>query len=170
MKNLIMMIGLPASGKSTFRNYICDKYDSTVVISSDDCIEKEGNKKSLTYNQVFHDKDVQSYCKRYTEEIFINAIENNKDILIDRTNLTIKSRRKIISRLPSDYKIHYVWFNLPRCFINHNMFERYMNTEKIISKNIVDDMENWFQEPLEHEYHTLTIIDENNNNYDFEME
>lgn len=170
MKNLIMLIGLPASGKSTFRKYICEKYNDIIVVSNDDYIEEKGMEKSLTYNQAFHDKEVQSECKTYIENIFTKAMEENKDILIDRTSLTMKSRKRVISRLPSDYKIHYVWFNIPRCYVNHNMFERYLSTGKIISKNIVDDMENWFQPPIESEYHTLTIIDENNNNYNFCLE
>lgn len=45
MKNFIMFIGLPGAGKSTLRNIICENNPDISVISTDDCLEKEGKEK-----------------------------------------------------------------------------------------------------------------------------
>ena len=69
-KELILMIGFPASGKSTISNILC-KYNSFKNVSND--IHKNEFNKFL---------DV--------------CMKNNHDIVIDNTNLSIDSRKKII--------------------------------------------------------------------------
>ncbi|AXH72845.1 MAG: AAA domain protein [Caudoviricetes sp.] len=169
MCNIIVMIGLPASGKSTFRNYICSNYTDMVVISNDDCLEYHAKLQGVSYNAIFHDNDVQDTCKNYLKDLFSTSLEERKNILIDKTNLTLKSRNRILSILPKEYKVHYVWFDIPRYVIDFNIFERYINTGKNIPKKVIDDMEKFYQEPVETEYDTLTIINEDYN-YNFILE
>ena len=71
-----ILIGLPGSGKSYFtRKYKNDK--NTVIISSDEIrLNNYGNIFNLTTN-----KKVFNKVYKYTR----NAVENNKNIIIDAT-------------------------------------------------------------------------------------
>lgn len=80
--------------------------------------------------------------------------------MVDRTNLTKKSRNGLLSQLPREYTKHFVYFDIPRCYVNHNIFERFLATGKTIPSSVIDDMETWLQFPLTEEYDTLSIIDE----------
>jgi bifunctional polynucleotide phosphatase/kinase len=73
VKEIIVMVGYPGSGKSTITQYINNNYDYT-IINQDTCKTK----------------------KKCIKEC-INAIKNNKSIIIDNTNPDIKSRQEYIN-------------------------------------------------------------------------
>lgn len=105
---LVIMVGLPGSGKSTL---IRQKYPNHVVVSSDDIIEKLGKDEGKTYDEVF-----QKYIGRATGEmksIFRQAIKDNRDIVWDQTNLSKKKRRGILQQVPDNYRVIAVVFNIP---------------------------------------------------------
>lgn len=89
MKELRILIGLSASGKSTYTKNIADERSHVVVVSSDDIRAELSNRADQSRNaevfQIFH--------KRIDE-----ALKNNDDVCVvaDATNITIKSRRPII--------------------------------------------------------------------------
>lgn len=160
MPKIIILIGLPASGKSTWRNNYIVKNSNTIVISNDDCLEKIGKEKRLTYNQSIHDNDIQEYCKKYRNDLMKYGFDNDIDIIVDMTNMSKKSRNRSKGNVPKSYQIDYVLFDIPRCIINHNNFERYISTGKYISDYVYSIMENNFEWPDEKEYDSLEIIKE----------
>ncbi|MDX1373761.1 MAG: ATP-binding protein, partial [Nitrososphaeraceae archaeon] len=94
---VVMLIGLPCSGKSTIR----DKYPNHGVLSWDDTMESmtEG----ATYGEKFKncdDKKVRQELNNQRNRL----ISEKKDVIIDMTNLTRKSRRKRLNPFPASYK------------------------------------------------------------------
>ena len=94
---VIVLIGLPCSGKSTVRA----EFPNHEVISRDDIIESlyEGE----TYNEKFaksDDKEIRKVLEARKKAL----ISEKKDVIIDMTNLTRKSRRKRLSSFPKSYK------------------------------------------------------------------
>ena len=57
MSELIMLCGIPTSGKSTYVEKLkkLDYWKDAVVLSTDNYIEKQAQRLGLTYNQVFDD-------------------------------------------------------------------------------------------------------------------
>lgn len=89
MKELRILIGLSASGKSTYIKNIANERSHVVIVSSNDIRAELSNRANQSRNaevfQIFH--------KRIDE-----ALKNNDDVccVCDATDITIKSRRPII--------------------------------------------------------------------------
>lgn len=85
---LWVMCGLSGSGKSTIAKKLAQEHENTVIVSSDQIREE------LTgdyENQDRNDEVFQVFHKRIRENL-----ENNKNVIADATNLTMKSRRAIL--------------------------------------------------------------------------
>ena len=97
MPVLYMLVGLPGSGKSTFaKNLFGFNY------STDSVVESIANLQGKTYNQVFFDwiKVAQNQMNENLEV----AIQHKDDVIWDQTNLTAKSRKSKLSKIPKDYR------------------------------------------------------------------
>lgn len=98
---LIMMCGLPTSGKSTYVKNL-PSYYSSIILSTDDYIEEEAKRQNLTYNQIF-EQTIDDATKELELQLQY-AIEYQKSVIYDQTNLTVKTRKKKLSRFPDSYK------------------------------------------------------------------
>lgn len=93
-----VMMGMPASGKSTLVSQlmkICD--DFTFYYSTDAYIDGIAAAQGKTYNDVFSD-----HIKDATREMnnaLKAAINNERDIVWDQTNLTVGKRKHIVDNL-----------------------------------------------------------------------
>jgi predicted kinase len=108
MSKCTILIGAPATGKSTW----CDTVRTSVILSSDAVIEDIAEQYGFTYDQVFSD------LIRFAETVFwrklYNWAEQGVDLVIDRTNMSVKSRKKIIDLLkPHGYQFEAVVFPVP---------------------------------------------------------
>ena len=108
MPEIVFLIGFPGSGKST---YYDNYYPSYMKISTDMFIESYASSINRTYKDVF--KDYYKTAENNMNELFDFCIQHNKDMVVDRTNLYFKSRNKFISKLPSNYTVKYVYFDVP---------------------------------------------------------
>ena len=86
----VMLIGLPASGKSTFVDSVVPL--NFVVVSSDDHVEVMADNLGLTYSEAF--KDVIKEATNRKDADFEFAVANKQSMVLDMTNLSKKSRRK----------------------------------------------------------------------------
>jgi predicted kinase len=140
---IIIMVGLPGAGKSTL---ISNKYPNHVIVSSDDIIEKLATGEDKTYDEVF--KQFIGKATFEMKEIFKNAIENNKNIVWDQTNLTKKKRRNILNQVPSHYKKIAIVLNIP----DKLRYERTAGRKgKSIPSHIMQSMEQSYQSPTKDE-------------------
>jgi predicted kinase len=109
MPKLYMLIGVPASGKSTWlkKNMSPDG----VIVSSDDHVERLAAMQGKTYNEAFN--DVASDATRAMMTDLSDAIAAQKDIYWDQTNTGEKSRAKKLKQVPSNYEKVAVYFPTP---------------------------------------------------------
>ena len=107
MKTLYMLIGMPASGKSTwFKNIVADK-SSVTYLSTDQYIETYAAVQGKTYNEVF-DEYIETATNLMLLESEI-ASHSENDVYFDQTNLTVKSRKKKLSWFPDHRKVAVVF-------------------------------------------------------------
>jgi len=110
MPELIMLCGIPTSGKSTYVEKLkkLDYWKDAVVLSTDNYIEKYAKRVGQTYNEVFD--DIIPEATRELELELNMAKEKGKNIIWDQTNLSVKTRKKKLSKLPSFYHRDAVYF------------------------------------------------------------
>ena len=96
---IVVLSGLPGSGKTTIRKSI--EYKNFSHVSSDDYIEYYAKSRGLSYSQVF--EELIKYANTYANMVYDNAVMQSRDIIVDRTNLTKKSRSRWVSQLGNKY-------------------------------------------------------------------
>lgn len=152
-----IMVGLPASGKSTWRER---NGKGLEVISTDDLIEAHAKMLGLTYDQVFSD-NIPIAEDRFWGAI-TDAVKNKRNIIIDRTNLIVKSRRRILSKLTKDYSKRAVVFMPPRDSVERDEHKRRLvgRPGKTIPMNILTMMEKQFELPTKDEgFDSVQVFD-----------
>ena len=144
MPELVMLAGIPTSGKSTYvkRLLKIPYWSNAVVLSTEDYSEKEAQRLNLTYNEIFD--DVISDATRQLEIAFIEAKDKGKDIIFDQTNLSKKTRRKKLSKLPSCYRRTAVWFQID---LEEALKRNKTREGKFIPESILKRMYHQFEVP-----------------------
>jgi predicted kinase len=103
-----MLIGVPASGKSTWR----EQYEGTAaVISTDDIIEQTAAASGRTYNDAFK-KNIK-FATEIANAKAKHAFATDEDVIWDQTNLTAKSRKPKLALVPEHYEKIAVVFLTP---------------------------------------------------------
>ena len=113
-KCLIMMIGLPASGKTYLRKVIIDNYPNFKFVNSD----MKLNKNTIsTENNLLFDNMIYSH----------NNTQNITHIIDDNTNLDFTKRQLILDEYKNYYKIAIVFtHNIDVCtFLNYMRMYKY---------------------------------------------
>ena len=137
MSECVMLAGIPCSGKSTYVEKLkkIPYWENAVVLSTDAYIEKQAQRMGMTYNQIFD--DVIDNATRELELAFIEAKDKGKNIIYDQTNLTVKTRKKKLSKLPSFYARGVIYFEISL----EEALERNKNREgKFIPESILKRM------------------------------
>lgn len=106
MPEAIFLIGVPTSGKSTFSSK--PAYREYVRVSSDDILQEIAKERQQSYNTVF--KGNIRFAQIAMMKILRKAIEEDKSLLWDQTNLTRKQRREKLKHIPAHYKKTAVYF------------------------------------------------------------
>lgn len=140
MPTVFILIGVTGVGKSTWALHnIPSTYE---YISSDMYIEDHARNTGKTYTEVF-----PTYVSTAIELMWRdvkNAYSLGKNIVWDQTNTTIASRRKKIEFLIGYNKVALV-FTTPPIEELYRRLE--MRPNKIIPKNILQNMINGWEEP-----------------------
>ena len=138
MSKLIVMVGLPASGKSTKANELAEQYNATVLSSDDIREELLGNVNEQSQNtkvfEVMYKRAKDLLCK-------------DKNVIIDATNINRKRRIHLIkNELQADeYICHYIGSNIHYCLHRDNERERKVGYE------VIDKMYRNMEIPLKEE-------------------
>ena len=141
----IAMVGLPASGKSTLTQIICDLTKTRIplyVLSTDNFIQARADEKRLTYNDVF--KDTIKEATSDMKQTRLDAIQSMAHIIHDQTNLGIEKRQSMISELPDFYRKVCVYFEMPEEMRQRNLKSR---PDKIIPPSIDASMKASYTRP-----------------------
>lgn len=154
MPKCIILVGVPASGKTTWLSNNRVAWSKT--ISTDNIIEEIASQYHFTYDEAF--KDLISFAEKVMwKDLKANAKIGNT-IYIDRTNMSAKGRKKFIDFLkPYGYTFEAVDFEIPE----KDELERRLNSRvgKFIPKNILKSMADNYEMPLKSEgFEKITFI------------
>lgn len=113
MPKVYMLIGLPATGKTTFRKSILvsEPGQDWAVISIDDIIEHAAAEANTTYDAMFY--KFSRVATRQATLAAREAYENRCNVIWDATNLTKKIRAEKMRKIPEDYRIYAFVFPEP---------------------------------------------------------
>ena len=141
---IYVLIGPPASGKSTWTRKFLESNSDYVVISSDDIIELRAAENGLTYSQAFDKFSgfAVSEMKKQAREAFANK----KNIIWDQTNMSSKKRKGIIEQAAGYIKIA-VDFDIPDQEVNRRLKDRAEKTGKHIPEHVMKSMYASYQPP-----------------------
>jgi predicted kinase len=103
---LIMLVGIPTAGKSTFSNQ--KKYKDYIRVSSDDILQEVAKERQQSYNTDF--KANIRFAQIAMMKVLRKAIEDGKSIIWDQTSLTRKQRKEKLKHIPAHYKKTAVYF------------------------------------------------------------
>lgn len=152
---MILLVGLPCTGKST---YIANNIDPNEfeILSVDSHIDAEvarrrTNGEEATYRSIWD--EYHPTAKRLFKESLMKALEDKKNIIIDKTNLTLATRAEYIAlALENDYRVEAVIFETPEeSLYNHLLRKRGERTGKIIYPEVILERQQSFCMPSEDE-------------------
>lgn len=132
---LILLTGIPGSGKTTYANKYVEEHSNTIHLSSDKIREELwGNEATQGDNN-----EVFSLMQSRT----IEALNNGQSVVYDSTAATRKDRAGIIAACPKFAKIecHIIWAPIETCI------ERDAARERTVGKAVIDKMLKRFQSP-----------------------
>lgn len=136
MNKLIMLIGLPASGKTSFTKTLQFSYkNDDIEIISSDAIRKE----------LFGSEEEQKYNNKVFEEVYKRArfsIQHKKITVIDATNLNRKRRINFIKTMPK-CEVCAVVFAIPF----EECCKRNAARERVVPQSAMERMYRSFQPP-----------------------
>ena len=144
MPTMYMLIGVPASGKST--GVEKNKGDA-LVVSTDNIIEQTAAARNSTYNEVF--KENIKFATQLATERAKEAFAADKDVIWDQTNITKKSRASKLAMVPKHYHKTAVFFATPL----EEEWQRRLNSRpgKSIPAHILDSMVEMLEMPEQDE-------------------
>ena len=157
MAELILMIGLPGSGKST---YVKNKYDysrifykNTTILSSDE-IRKQlyGDENDQTHNEeVF----------QYIKDTSVKKLEKGQRVIIDATNLTRKARQSITDYV--DQKLSFYEYGFIKFIVvatpYYQCLENNRKRSRQVPENVIKRMYKQFEFPTYTEIvHNIEIV------------
>lgn len=154
MPNIVMMVGLPGSGKSTIARI---HYPNHVVISTDSIVETYAKENETTYSAVF-DTYIKTATKKMHEQLEW-AIDSNLDIVWDQTNLTRRVRASKLRLIPEHYDRHAVVVSTSPGELVRRLSEREKYEGKYIPPHVMRQMVETFQ-PVDSDegFHLIKVI------------
>jgi predicted kinase len=145
MNKLYVLVGVPASGKSTWiRDQIWTL--GLTIVSTDAFVEDYARSQGKTYTEVF-DEYMPTAVELMTEQV-IRARELGHDIIWDQTSTTIATRARKLRMLPDYYAIAIVFRTPDRATLDERLNSR---PGKLVPSHVVDGMINNWEEPTEDE-------------------
>ncbi len=157
-KEVTILCGLPASGKST---YIKELEDSHSIVSRDECLmtlaSQKFQAKEFTYNEAWEKVDQKEVDKLL--QLRFNNAKKYSDLglntIIDMTHMSKKSRRKSLSHFGSDYYKKCVVFlpDMPTLLLRNEK-----RCGKIIGRDVIEKMMRSFYPPTYEEFDEIEYI------------
>ena len=155
----IMLIGVPGSGKSTYIDELKAQSPARdyVVLSTDDVLERLGNEHGWNYRQAYENIPFKKVQAIFNID-FRQAVKDKKDIIIDQTNLTVKSRARKLNKLPKEYKKIAVVFNIDADEMKRRLDKRVAEDGKSVPQHILDNMIGYYVPPSRSEFDEIIEV------------
>jgi predicted kinase len=158
MPNIHILIGLPGSGKSYWRSRYLLTNPTAVTLSTDDMVDAWATERGLTYSEAFEQVDFKTFNTRFKYALK-TAVFDRRDIIVDRTNMSVKARRALLDGVTVDYTAHAVVFVVPDEVLKVRLKERAEKTGKVISEFVIKNMANSYVAPSKDEgFETITYV------------
>tara|TARA_R110000772_G_scaffold2410_1_gene8302 strand:+ start:26567 stop:27082 length:516 start_codon:yes stop_codon:yes gene_type:complete len=145
-KNLILMVGVPLSGKSTLIEKI-EEYVDTIV-SRDDILIEMGNEKleGMSYNDAFKKVNQKNVSKELRKRLALATLSEG-NVVIDMMNHKSKARRSHL-KLFEGFTKYALIVKCPSVEVllerNENRFKE---EGKFIPVNVIDDLVRVYSSP-----------------------
>ena len=137
---VLMMIGLPGTGKSSFIRRLDKPLRKVTVLSTDDLIEAHARTEGKTYTQVFNEVSFLVF-KSAMEQAGDAARKAWISVIFDQTNMTVKSRKSKLSPFIAEgYTCIALEFSLSQEILQDRLVKRETETGKVISQSVLDKM------------------------------
>ena len=133
--SLILLVGIPGSGKTTYAQTYIKEHLDTIHLSSD------GIRKELWGDEATQGDNNEVFA--LMQKRAVETLNNGQNILYDATNITRKDRAYIISQCPKFAKVeaHIIWAPIETCI------ERDAARKRTVGKEVIDRMLKRFQAP-----------------------
>jgi predicted kinase len=142
----LILIGCPASGKSTFVQKVLAELPNTHIASTDDMIDKIAAAKGITYTEAFNKHvNMKQLKKQMLAGITENAVAGI-NIINDQTNMGKKARGEKIALMPN-HTIIAIGFDVPEAEIKRRLAERESATGKHIPAHVITNMLSNYEAP-----------------------
>lgn len=155
---VVLLIGLPLSGKDTFLKSL--DIDNELIVSRDALIIQEAN--GLDYNLAYRQIPSKKIDKLFYQQIRLRA-ENKQTVFINITHLTKKKRARSIQYFKPTHKIIGIQFPVLSIdeFRSRNKI-RSENESKYISEKVYLELSELYEQPSVEEGYDILILVENN--------
>lgn len=132
---LILLVGPPGTGKTTYAHKYIEEHPGTVHLSSDSI------RKELHGDESIQDNPGEVFA--IMQKRAIAGLDFGYDVIYDATNMTRKDRAGIIGACPKFVKIecHIIWTPIETCI------ERDAARDRTVGKDVIDRMLKRFQAP-----------------------
>lgn len=134
--SLILLVGIPGSGKTTYAKKYISEYPKTPVHLSSDKIREE-----LYGNESIQGNPAEVFA--LMQKRAVEALNEGHDVIYDATNITRKDRSAIIGLCPkfAEIEVHIIWTPIETCI------ERDAARDRTVGKEVIDRMLKKFQAP-----------------------
>lgn len=156
-KSIYILVGLPGIGKSTWLKDFGTKNPSFLVASSDDYLQQKSIEDGITYDEAYpvYIKEAEKEYKKKLQDM----LDSGQNIIVDRTNLTAKSRAKILNKVPDGYTKTVIQFEITEDEHNNRLTNR---VGKTLSPRIIQQMKDFYVEPsFEEKIDVIMVVDIN---------
>lgn len=161
-KEVIILCGLPGSGKSNWTAAQFLKKGSLFQVSRDECLMRLGSQhfqaKDFTYKEAWEAVD-QKKVDKLLQESFKSAkdwgVLGEDTVVVDMTHMSKKSRRKSLSHFGSEYKKKCVVF-LPD--LAKNFLQNKERSGKVIDEAVINKMMRSFYPPTFEEFDEIEYV------------
>lgn len=143
MQELIMLIGLPGSGKSTFANKIAKDCENYVVVSTDS-IRKE----------IYGDEAIQGNGNKIFERAYAlidNHLRNGYSVIFDATNIRRKGRKAFIERFKKWKELRIIFHAILVATSYEICLENNLKRRRVVPEEVIKRMFCNFEVPMKFE-------------------